>query len=490
MRKLFRFFNRSAIFAFIILAGIVTTRTITFSKKQIPAAPVPLIAISDSVSQRLSKAIQLPTISASNHFDSLAFRQLDTLLMQSFPLVDSFLEKRKLNDFATILKWQGKNPKLTPILLTGHMDVVPAEEASFAQWQMPPFSGAIQDGYIWGRGTLDDKSAVLGILEAAEHLLREDYVPERTIYFAFGHDEEVSGKHGAKAIAQFFQKQAIRFEYVMDEGLVMVEKALPGLNKPLAMIGIAEKGYVTLHLTAQMQDGGHSSMPPDATTIGILSKAITRLEENPFPMKLDGATKRLLEYAGPEMSLPFKAVFANLWLTKGLLKNQFASDPGSNAMIRTTTAPTIISGGVKENVLPTIATAKVNFRILPGETTESVAAFVRKTIADERITVRIDTMDSAQNPSPLADTDTFGFLVIQKSIREIFPDVIVAPSLVIGATDGRHYQLVSDQVYRFLPVQLNRSDLKSIHGINERISVESYKQLIRFYRQLILNSCK
>lgn len=488
MKRFIRLILRLAIFAFVIILGIATVKTVGFTSKQIPVEPVEPIAISDNAIEHFVKAIQIPTVSEENKVDTTALLDLDTLIQQAFLNVDSLLEKTYINRFSLVYKWAGRNPKLPPVLLMGHMDVVPVE--SEAAWSVPPFSGEVRDGYIWGRGTMDDKLNVFGILEAAEMLLTEDYQPERTVYFAFGHDEEIGGEHGAKAISAMFEQQGIQFEYVLDEGQLIIEKALPGLDAPLGMIGVAEKGYVTLHLLVKLEEGGHSSMPPKETAIGILSKAIIKLQESPFPGKIDGATKGLLQHAGPEMNFPYKVLFANLWLTEGLLKKIFSGKPSSNAVIRTTTAPTIIEGGVKDNVLPTSASVKINFRILPGESIESVTKFVQNTIDDPRVSVTTSQIEFGQNPSPISQESTFGFLVIQKSIREIFPGTVVAPALVVGATDSRHYQPVSDQIYRFQPIQISLDDTKRFHGIDERVSIENYKQAIRFYRQLIINSCK
>lgn len=490
MKKRLRSLLRLLILGIVIVIGIIVVKTMTFASKQIEVAPVQKVPIPVSNIQHLVQAIRLPTVSQEGLIDTMAFLQLDSLIQNNFPNVHSQLEKTRIHQFSLIYKWQGKHPDLPPVLLTAHMDVVPVEENSKKDWQALPFSGELRDGFIWGRGTLDDKISVFGILQSVENLLNDHYEPERTVYLAFGHDEEISGLNGAASIARWFQEKNIHFEYVLDEGALILEKALPGLEKPLAMIGIAEKGYTTLKLTVALPEGGHSSMPPKATAIGILSQAIAQLETHPFPAKLDGATRGMLTYIGPEMSQPFRTIFANLWLTESLLKREFAQQSASSAMIRTTTAPTIINGGTKDNVLPTLASAKVNFRILPGETIASVKNYVRETIADERVAVTQDSVAAGDNPSKVSGTNTFGFLVIQKSIKEIFPNTVVAPSLVIGATDGRHYQSVSDNVYRFLPMQINNEDLARLHGINERVSIENYQNAIRFYRQLILNSCK
>ncbi len=490
MKKLLRILLRLGIFALIILAGIMGIKTLSFSSRQIPVETVQLPPAPEQAPLRLAKAISFPTVSKEGWVDTAAFLELDTFLRNSFPLVDSLLELQMVNNFSRLYRWPGQNAKLPPILLIGHLDVVPVEAASQEAWTAPPFGGEIRDDKIWGRGALDDKVSCLGLLEAVEQLLREDYTPGRTVYLAFGHDEETGGKQGAVAIAEHLQKKGLSFDYVLDEGQVILSDALPGLEAPLAMIGIAEKGAVSLRLTARLKDGGHSSMPPSETAIGVLSEAIHKLENNPFPARIDGAAQAMLKHAGPEMFLPYKALFANLWLTEPLLINVFSGDAASNAIIRTTTAPTMIEGGVKENVLPVQASATVNFRILPGETVESVQGYVQNTIDDERITVKIIEAAGSSNPSPVSPANSFGFQVIQRTIQETFPEVVVAPSLVIAATDSRHYTALSDHIYRFLPVQLEHSDLSRFHGIDERIEKEQYWRVVQFYRRLVENSCR
>lgn len=490
MRKLFRWFRRLFLLLLLLVAGMVMVNTLRYNSQQIATEPLPPTMVSVEAIGHLQAAIRIPTVSLEGQIDTSAALAFVRLIEQQYPLTDSLLESVAQDSFSPVLRWPGKKPGLAPVLLIGHTDVVPAEDQATAEWEQPPFSGTLsEDGYIWGRGTLDDKIAVIGILEAVEQLLREGFWPERTLYLAFGHDEEIGGKHGAQRIAHYFARQGIEFEYVLDEGQVVLEKALPGLSPPLAMIGIAEKGYVTLEVTAQLADGGHSSMPPDETAPLLLTQALNKLKANPFPARIDGATAQFLDYTGPEMNMPYRLIFANRNLLGGLLKYQFSNDPPANALIRTSFTPTVLRAGQKDNVIPTSARALVNFRILPGDDVASVKEYVEDIIADERISVRLAPGDMGQNPSPVSSTSSFGFQVIQKSIQQIFPQTVVAPALVIGATDARHYQDVAQEVYRFLPVQLTRDDLKRIHGPNERIHTENFHQAIRFYRQLVLNSC-
>ncbi len=487
LRKVFRLL---LVLVFILLC-IIIVKTVTFSSKQNQTASISPITVDPQAKNRFAQALRAATVSYPSRIDTAMFVELLEHIDSNYLLVDSLLEKERINDFSLIYKWPGKNAKLKPVLLMGHTDVVPVEETSKGSWTEAPFSGIIKNDEIWGRGTLDDKLNVFGVLEAIEALLKTNYQPNRTLYLAFGHDEEVGGTHGAQAQVAWFQQRGIDFEYILDEGSIILEEALPGLTAPVALVGVGEKGYATLTLSVNLEQGGHSSMPPQATAIGILAKALTTLEANPFPARIDGATQELFEYTGPEMDLPYKAIFANLWLFKPLLTKQLSKAPTSNAVLRTTTAITMIRGGIRDNVLPTTAAAKINFRILPGETVETVMAYLRETINDERVIVSQGEGEGfASNPSKLSSTNSFGYNVIQNTIQELFPAAVVAPSLVIAGTDSRHYEMLSDNIFRFTPMQLSKRDLKRIHGINEKISVANYEQVIRFYQQLINNSCK
>ena len=485
-RRLFRF----TLLTMAIILAIAVIKTITFTSRQIPVEPLLKIPVEDAVGNHLAEAVHYATVSYPGRIDTLAFIGLDTFLRQQFPLADSLLESRMINGFSRIYKWPGRNPKLAPILLLAHQDVVPVDEANEQEWSFPPFGNKVEDGYIWGRGTMDMKGMLMGILEAIEQLLHEGYEPNRTIYLAFGHDEETLGEHGAQQIARAFQAEGLQFEFILDEGMMVIEDAMSGLSRPVAMIGVAEKGYTTLELTARVEEAGHSSRPPKETAIGRLSRAIVRLEQNPFPARIDGATRSLFNYVGPEMNLFYKALFANLWLTEGLVKRQLSADPSTNTVIRTTTAPTLINGGFKDNVLPSMATAMVNFRILPGETVESVVSYVQEVIDDPHVSVRPSPESTSEDPSPVSGTRAFGFEVIQRTAQEIYPDAVVAPALFVALTDSRHYRELSAQAFRFSPMRIQRADLPRIHGPNERLSVEAYKDMIRFYRRLIENSCK
>lgn len=488
MKKFLKIIFAVLFLALLVLVIVFVFNTMRFTSKQLAKVePIEKVQLDNKSTERFIASIQIPTLSYADHIDTLAFEKLDTLFRKNYPLVYDRMHLRPINEFSHIYKWKGKDPSLLPILLIGHTDVVPIENID--AWEEAPFSGAVKDGYIWGRGTLDDKINVVGLLEAATMLMREEFTPTRDIYFAFGHDEEVGGKAGAKAMAKYFAEQGIQFEFVLDEGLVVLREALDGLEPPLAMIGIAEKGFANLQLTVELEAGGHSAMPPTETAIGMLANAVAKLSNAPFPGRIDGATRGLLEYAGPEMTLFNRILFANLWATSGLIKNNLAKDATSAALIRTTTAPTLFNSGIKDNVLPSQASANINLRILPGETLASVQEYATNLIDNAAVKVSIDEAFSS-NPSAVSSTTSFGFRVLQKTMQETYSETVIAPGLVIAATDARSYAPVANDVYRFTPVCIDRDDIKRIHGNNERITEENYHDAIRFYKRLIENATR
>ncbi len=470
----------------VLFVGYLLFKTITFESKQIEVAQAADMKVSTTARQHMSEAIQIPTISNENYLDidSAAFYKFREFIKTTYPLSDSLLETTYINEFSIIIKWQGSNPTLKPIIVMGHIDVVPVPEENKDKWQADPFGGEIRNGEIWGRGAIDDKISVIGNMEAIEYLLKSGFKPERSIYLCFGHDEEIGGVNGAIAIVDHLKSKGVEAEFVIDEGSAITQGLVPGTNKDVALIGTAEKGFVSLKLSLSM-DGGHSSMPAQETTIDVLANAITKLKDNPFPAQLSQPVLDFMAHLGPEAGFLQKMAFANPKIFKPMLINTFEKSKAGNATVRTTTAPTIIQGGVKENVIPYQASATVNFRILPGTTIDEVKSHVKETINDDRITI---SEGSFSSEAPKASgTDSFGYMTINKTIRSIFPGTITTPNLVIGATDSRHYYPLSDNIYRFTPFYLNDESLKTFHGIDERISVKDFDKAIAFYTELIKN---
>ncbi len=447
--------------------------------------------ISEEVPQkaisRLQGAIRIPTVSNEHQIDTSSFLTFHQYLEDTFPLIHSTLEKETVNQLSLIYRWKGTNPTIKPALFLAHMDVVPIQEENSLKWSFPPFSGELDKGMILGRGTLDDKSTLMGIMEATETLLSEGFIPEHDIYFAFGHDEETGGLEGAYQIAQKFKNEAKLFDFVIDEGMVVITDGISGVKKSIGMIGLGEKGYMSLVLSVELDNGGHSSMPPKETAITILSEAMVKLKNNPGPLVYHEAIKKLFEKIGPEMKWPERIFFANKWLFKPLIMKSLTKSNAPNALLRTTYAPTIIQGGIQDNVLPAYAEAIVNIRIIPGESINSVINHINKVINDERVSVKVMEGSEPWNPTKISSTEHPGYLAIEKSIYETFDSVIVAPSLVIGGTDSRHYEELSESTYRFMPVRISNEDLKGIHGVNEKISVDNYNKIVSFFKRLIQN---
>jgi carboxypeptidase PM20D1 len=471
--------------AFCIIAGIVLARVAGFASRQIQAPPAEKFNIDrNAIASRLSEAIQFKTVSYQESSESGAaeFARFHVFLASSFPAVHARLTKELVGAHSLLYTWKGRDEKLKPILLMGHIDVVPADSATEKSWSYPSFSGRIADSYIWGRGAMDDKVSVLGILEAAEYLLKNGFQPQRTIYFAFGHDEEIGGENGAAKIAELLRSRRIELDYVLDEGGNIVEGIIPDVIAPVALIGIAEKGYLSLELKIETP-GGHASIPPAHTAIGTLSSAIDKLERSPFPSRLSQPVRQMFDFLGPEMPWPKRIALANLWLFDPFIRNQMAKSALTNAAIRTTQAVTVVNAGIKENVLPSNARAIVNVRILPGDTIAQVIDRIRQVIGNAEI--KIAPLAIQSEPSPVSDTESDAFKLLHRTIRQVAPGVLVAPSLLVATTDSRHYAKLTRNIFRFLPITLGPDDARRFHGINERISLDDYERCVRFYAQLM-----
>ncbi|UCC83488.1 MAG: M20 family peptidase [Gemmatimonadota bacterium] len=469
----------------LLLSTVISVRTFRFRSRQLLVTPIPHREIGDRmrIAERLAGALQFETVTGGS---GAVFLELHRYLEETFPLVQGTLTRETVGEYSLLYTWRGSEAPARPILLLAHLDVVPVEPGTAADWTYPPFAGRVADGFIWGRGALDVKVGVVGILEAVEALLRDGFRPRRTIYLAFGHDEESGGREGAARIATLLRSRGIELDYVLDEGLAITDGIVPGVSRPVALVGLAEKGKVALELTARAR-GGHASMPHLPTAIGILGAAIQKLERRQPAARLAGATRQLFEYVGPEMSRAKRTAFANLWLFEWLAVRKLVACPETNALVRTTVATTMINGGVEEDLVPTVARAVVNVRILPGDSIAGVVAHLRRVIDDGRVSVEL--LDhSAFEPSTVSDVESESFAALQRTIQEVFPGVIVAPSLALARTDARHYESLAANSYRFLPMRVTADDLRRVHGTDERIAVDNYEEIVRFYARLIRNS--
>jgi len=454
-------------------------------------APLAVTVDSAGAIARFAKSLTYPTISwdpGTHPVDSAAFRGFQAHLAESFPLVHTTLKHEVVNHLSLLYTWPGSNPALDPVVLMGHQDVVPVIPGTEARWEQPPFSGAIAGGFVWGRGSLDDKLTVLATLEAIETLLRQGFQPKHTIYLAFGHDEEIGGEAGAQALRDTLVGRGLkRAALVLDEGGAIADGSMLGVPGKVALIGVSEKGFLSLELSMKGA-GGHSSTPPAHTAIGQIAQVIEKLEAAPFPATLDGPTRGMLEALAPTMPFGKRLAMANLWLLKPLIASAMLAQPQSAAMLRTTTAVTMVNGGVKTNVLPIDAKAVVNFRIRPGETIASVKERVRQIVNDTAVT--ITDLGFHTEPSPVSDANGAGFKALAHAVRDEFgaSGVTTAPYLVIGGTDARYWSGLSTQTFRFMGAPIEADGLTRVHGTNERAPLGSYVSSVRYLVRLVHNT--
>ncbi|MAP95298.1 MAG: hypothetical protein CMK07_10145 [Ponticaulis sp.] len=474
------------------LLGVIGFRTLTFGEAggtQLVALPEVPEFETEKIASALTDAIQLrtQTLAAGDPRPGTEGPWLDlhALLERLYPEFHATAEKELVANYTLLYTWQGSDPDLQPILLMAHQDVVPVNIGTEGDWDAHPFSGAIQNGYLYGRGTLDDKTSLITLMVAANALVKSGFQPKRTIILLFGHDEEVSGS-GAQAAVALLKSRGVRPEMVLDEGFMIVDP-FPLTGKPVGIIGVAEKGYTTIRLTSAAS-GGHSSMPPRDSAGVQLARAIVALDENQMPANLSKPPmSQMISATAHDMPLMQKMAFANLWLFEGMVKSQFDASGEANAMIRTTTAPTMMAGSVKENVLPQQATALVNFRIHPSDTPETVLEHVRDVISElEGVSAEIDQSGGIGSPaSPVSPTDNRAYAVLQAVASEAGNGAPVAPGLVLGATDARWTTEIADNVYRFAPSVVPVEDIGGVHGTNERIAVDNLTRLAHGYAQIM-----
>ena len=491
MRTFFKLLAVLLVGLLVVLAVAVGIKTeLTPSRQLVVASVAPAAIDAEAAAQRLGGAVRFKTLSTLDATQPAAaeFEGLHAHLKASFPRAHAALSREVVGGLTLVYTWPGSDPKAPGIGLLAHQDVAPIAPGTEPDWQQPPFSGAVAGGFVWGRGAWDDKGNLMSMFEAVEGLLAAGFRPRQTVYLVFGHDEEVGGPHGAMEVARLFKERGIRLDFVLDEGLLIIEGVLKGLSRPTALVGVAEKGFVTLQLTATATPG-HSSMPPavaEQSAIGMLSAALARLERHPMAATIDGVPRAMFEALAPEMDELNRVLLSNLWLLEPIIGRELLKAPSTAAMLRTTTALTLFNAGVAENVLPGKARASVNFRMAPGDSSDAVVAHVKRVIDNPAIT--IEKAPWVSEASRVASTDANGYRLIHKTIRQLHPDVIVAPGLMLGGTDSRHFEAVADTIYKFSPVRATSEDLKRFHGTNERISIANYVELIQFYRQLLVNS--
>ncbi len=473
----------------LIIAGIlvltiiyVVIRTIIFQRSMRGVQKIEGIPVDEQkIAEHLAASIRCQTVPVDEKGtpNPEAFKQLHQMLEETYPLVHQKIRREVVNDYSLVYIWQGSRSDLEPVMLMAHQDVVSADPT---EWTYPPFEGKIVDGFIWGRGSLDIKNQLIGIMDAAEILLAQGFRPERTILFGLGHDEETGGVNGCKVIGQMLKDRKIHLAGIVDEGGGIVEGLAAGVRGKIGLIGVSEKGYLTVEFRVKSAPG-HSSTPPKQTAIGILSRALTRLEAHPMPTHLRQLRPM---YAGIGKAAPIylQVAFGNIWLFGPLLKRWLVPLPEMNASMRTTTALTVVSGGLEDNTIPPEAKAYVNFRLLPGDTIADVLWHAKKVINDDRVSIK--PVEGKFNEAlPISSNDNVEYKSLSKVVRQVFDNPPVAPFVMLGGTDCQHFVPVCDNIYRFTSLVMDQSFAGLEHGIDERIPIGGMADMVKFYGQLM-----
>jgi carboxypeptidase PM20D1 len=471
------------IWLIVMLLIIIIIKTLLFRSLQTQTKKATISLFGDESIDHLSTAIKFPTISYSpeSPVDTSAFTGYMNFISKTYPQINNKLTKEVFNNFSLLYTWKGRNPSLKPVILMAHFDVVPPGDTTL--WEKNPFSGENDGKFIWGRGTLDDKAAMISILEAVERLLSEGYEPERTFYLSFGHDEEINGLRGAHTIANTLKERGVEAEFVLDEGMAVTVGMVPMMKRPVALIGTSSKGNISVKLTVEMA-GGQTATPEKESALIVLNEAIYGLVNKQMKARISGPVSDFIRYIGPEMPFYVRAIFANKWIFRSLIINMFQGNRTGNTLVRTTTTPTIVQAGKKENVIQVKAEAVINFRIIPGETSSEVQNHIEKVVNDKRVKIT-PLSEEIDEPTHVSPINAAGFLHIFTALRQIYPDAIIAPTIMLEPSDSRYLTMITRNIYGFAPIVVNSEDITRIHGANERAAIEDFKRGIGFYYQLI-----
>lgn len=460
--------------------AVIVIRALAFQPKPRPEVSAePVEVDTDKAVRNLQQLVQCKTVSYNDHAleDEGEFQKLIDLLPRLYPEVFAVCEYQQLPDRALLLRWPGKRSD-APSVMMSHYDVVPADEE---KWEKPPFAGVIEDGVLWGRGTLDTKITMASSLYAANELIGTGFVPENDVYFAFSGGEEINGR-GAVHIVDYFEEKGITPALVLDEGGAVVEDVFPGVKESSAMIGIAEKGMINVQYTVK-SSGGHASAPPVKTPVTTLAKACRSVIDHPFKMDITMPAAGMFDTLARHSTFLYKLIFANLWCFRPVFDRICRASGGEmNALVRTTTAFTMMQGSSARNVIPTQASLVSNMRLNPSDSVASAEAYLKKTVNDESVQI---TVLESNEPSRISRTDCAGYRKVASAVASTWRGCIVTPYLMVQCSDSRHYGRISDRVYRFSAMDLTGPERKTIHGNNERIRIDCIARAAEFYLRLL-----
>jgi carboxypeptidase PM20D1 len=435
---------------------------------------------SAAVVAKLQALVRIPTVSAPDEsaIDAAAFEEFRDELARQFPTLHRSLERHRIGTHGLLFHWVGRSHE-RPVVLMAHQDVVPVDET--APWQHPPFGAELHDGAVWGRGTLDDKGALVAICEAVESLLAEDVVPAHDVWLSFGAREEVSGPDASLAV-EALRERSVEPWFVLDEGGAVAHEAFPGIEPPLGVVGVTEKGTTTVELVAEGR-GGHSSTPARGGPTARIARAVLRLERRQLRPRLPEPTLRMFERLAPHAPAPMSLLFRHARrLSPALARALLATGPEAAALARTTMTVTTMQGSPAHNVIASRASAGVNLRIMVGDSVQSVLAHIRRAVDDESI--RLDVVD-ANEPSPVSPSDGPAYELLERTIEEVFPDAVVTPYVMMAATDARFFTGICPRVYRFAPFRMTKAQRESIHSYDEHLGVEDFLAGVEWYRRLL-----
>ncbi len=477
--------------AIVMLGGAtIAWRTLNFEPSSVATAEAIMLVATPAVDAgsaavRLGEAIRFQTVSHQNKAENQIeeWDKLQAWLGARYPLTHAAMSREIVGDRGLLYHWQGSDPSLPPIIVMAHQDVVPVTAGTEKDWTYPPFSGQIAQGAVWGRGSVDDKGSLVALFEALEGLAANGFKPRRSIWLISGHDEEAGGS-GARAAAAIFAQRKIKALFTLDEGSAVITDA-PMINGPATLIGIAEKGYGTLKITARAM-GGHSSMPPEEIATVALAKAVVAINDKQFPAELKGPSAAMIDVLAARAGGMNKIAVANQWLFGHMIAGKMARVPASAAMLHTTIAPTMLEGSPKENVLPQAATALINYRIAPWNSSADVIAQAKSAVG--QLPVELVWNAAPREPSPVSSTNSLGWKFIRAAAEAATPGAPVAPYLVVAGTDSHSLTEVSQDVYRFAPLRLAAHETGMIHGTNEHMTIDNLSRMIRFFSQLIATS--
>lgn len=438
----------------------------------------------DAALKKVQGAIRIPTVSMRDEtIPDTPFLELQAYLEQTFPLFHEKAQKRVVDNYSLIYKIEGSDASLKPAMFMGHQDVVPPQEEG---WNHPPFSAVVEDGCIWGRGSFDMKSQLVSIFEATEMHLRQGKLPQRTMYFCFGHDEEIAG-NGAKAMCKVLASEGIEFEFIFDEGMTPVNASLVGIEGPLALVGVCEKGWVNAKISAK-GNAGHAAMPPKETTAVSLCKAVVKLNKHQMKARFTPAVNMLIRSVCPKASFKFKLLMANVDILRPLVKPILLRlSPAVASMLRTTMAFTVLHASDAANVMPDESYAIVNCRVNLGEKVEDVKAHMQKVLGD-KYEIELDPLGQHE-PTSMSDLDSFGWRMMQKTVAEVFPGGVTAPFPFVAGTDSKYYDSLTKCTFKFSPHITDAKYRAGMHNVNEYFKVSDVESDIQFYYRFMQNSC-